>query len=77
MATYVENHDGCTGDVVPPISRFNPYLLNTDNWAQTMVDFGAKYAVLVAKVEIESSACQISSFVDHSMLVDFFCLQRM
>jgi alpha-L-fucosidase len=52
MGTYVENYDGCTGDMVPPVSRFNPYKLATDNWAQTMVDFGAKYAVLVTKVEI-------------------------
>jgi len=52
MATYVENHDACPRGLVPPTSRFNPYLLDTDNWAQTIVDFGAKYAVLVAKVEI-------------------------
>ncbi len=49
MATYVENHDACPRGLVVPTSRFNPYLLDTDNWAQTMVDFGAKYAVLVAK----------------------------
>ncbi|CAF3890931.1 unnamed protein product [Rotaria sp. Silwood1] len=49
MATYVENHDGCTGDVVPPISLFNPYRLSTNNWIQTMIDLGAKSAVLVAK----------------------------
>lgn len=35
---------------IPSPSIFNPYLLNTDNWVQTMVDFGAKEAVLVAKV---------------------------
>ncbi len=35
---------------IPSPSLFNPYLLNTDNWVQTMVDFGAQYAVLVAKV---------------------------
>jgi alpha-L-fucosidase len=51
MATYVDNHDGCAGDMVPTISRFNLYLLSTDNWVQTIVDFGAKYAVLVAKVD--------------------------
>ena len=36
--------------MVPNQSLFQPYLLNTDNWAQTMLDFGAVYAVLVAKV---------------------------
>lgn len=50
MGTYVENHDGCTNGVVPPISRFKPEQLNTNNWVQTMLDIGAKYAVLVAKV---------------------------
>jgi len=35
---------------IPSPSSFNPYLLNTDNWVQTMVDFGAQDAVLVAKV---------------------------
>ncbi len=35
---------------IPSPSIFNPYLLNTDNWVQTMVDFGAQGAVLVAKV---------------------------
>ncbi|CAF1138396.1 unnamed protein product [Rotaria sordida] len=48
IATYI-NDDGCSGQFVPNISLFNPYLLNTDNWVQTMLDFGAKYAVLVAK----------------------------
>jgi alpha-L-fucosidase len=54
MATYLSN-DGCSGQIVPNISLFNPYLLNTDNWVQTMIDFGAKYAVLVAKVKINLS----------------------
>ena len=49
MATYLDV-DGCTEQTVPDVSRFNPYRLNTDNWAQTMADFGARYAVLVAKV---------------------------
>ncbi|CAF4125027.1 unnamed protein product, partial [Adineta steineri] len=49
MATYIENHDACPQGLVPPTSRFNPYLLSTDNWVQTIIDFGAKYAVLVAK----------------------------
>jgi alpha-L-fucosidase len=35
---------------IPRPTDFNPYLLNTDNWVQTMVDFGAQEAVLVAKV---------------------------
>ncbi len=48
IATYLDN-DGCTDQIVPNISLFNPYLLNTNNWVQTMVDFGAQYAVLVAK----------------------------
>ncbi len=38
--------------MVPDASLFKPYLLNTDNWVQTMIDFGAVYAVLVAKVRI-------------------------
>ena len=49
MATYLDV-DGCTGQMVPNVSLFNPSELNTDNWAQTMLDFGAQYAVLVAKV---------------------------
>ena len=51
IATYIAN-DGCEGQIVPNISLFKPYLLNTDNWVQTMVDFGAQYAVLVAKVRL-------------------------
>jgi alpha-L-fucosidase len=35
---------------IPSPSMFDPYLLNTDNWVQTMIDFGAQGAVLVAKV---------------------------
>lgn len=35
---------------IPNPALFDPYLLNTDNWVQTMVDFGAQDAVLVAKV---------------------------
>lgn len=53
MATYISN-DGCTDQIVPDISLFDPYLLNTDNWVQTMVDFGARYAVLVAKVKSDA-----------------------
>ena len=32
-----------------PISAINPKLLNTDQWASTAVDMGAKYIVFVAK----------------------------
>jgi alpha-L-fucosidase len=53
IATYIEV-DGCSGQMVPNISLFNPYMLNTDNWVQTMIDFGAQYAVLVGKVRIYS-----------------------
>jgi alpha-L-fucosidase len=42
--------DGFEFPTIPSPSLFNPYLLNTDNWVQTMIDFGAQYAVLVAKV---------------------------
>jgi alpha-L-fucosidase len=51
LATFLDS-DGCEGQMVPDVSLFKPSLLNTDNWAQTMVDFGAQYAVLVAKVRI-------------------------
>ena len=50
MATYIDI-DGCTDQIVPNISLFKPFLLNTDNWARTITDFGARYAVLVAKVD--------------------------
>ena len=49
IATYIDG-DGCEGQTVPNITLFNPYLLNTDNWVRTMLDFGAQYAVLVGKV---------------------------
>jgi hypothetical protein len=49
IATYVDNHDGCSGHMVPPIAHFDPDRLSTDNWIQTAVDFGAQHAVLVAK----------------------------
>ena len=42
--------DGLALGDIPNPSLFDPYLLNTDNWVQTMIDFGAQYAVLVAKV---------------------------
>jgi alpha-L-fucosidase len=50
LATYLET-DGCTGQEVPTPALFKPNLLNTDNWVQSMIDFGAQYAVLVAKVK--------------------------
>jgi hypothetical protein len=80
MATYISN-DGCTDQIVPNISLFKPYLLNTDNWVQTMIDFGAKYAVLVAKVKIifflpniPTIFCDVNNY---SMLVVFIWRQLM
>jgi len=52
MASYLPvEYDGCNRDatLVPDINLFNPSTLNTDNWVQTFVDVGAKYAILVAK----------------------------
>ena len=52
MASYIPiEYDGCNRDpsLVPEIQLFDPSLLNTDNWVQTFLDTGAKYAVLVAK----------------------------
>ncbi len=52
MASYIPvEYDGCNRDpsLVPDITLFNPSTLNTDNWVQTFVDVGAKYAILVAK----------------------------
>jgi hypothetical protein len=49
MATFIDS-DGCSAQAVPNISLFTPDQLNTDNWVQTMLDYGAQYAVLVAKV---------------------------
>ena len=52
IATYLPvSHDGCNGDVTltPDVSAFNPYLLSTDNWAQSMMAIGARAAVLVVK----------------------------
>ncbi len=50
LATFIDV-DGCSGQMVPDPSLFKPSLLNTDNWVQTIVDFSAVYAVLVAKVK--------------------------
>lgn len=52
MASYLPvEYDGCNrnASLVPNIQLFNPSILNTDNWVQTFVDVGAKYAILVAK----------------------------
>ena len=62
MATYIDK-DGCTDQIVPDISLFKPVLLNTDNWARTITDFGARYAVLVAKVDVDSLSLLLLSSV--------------
>ena len=52
MASYLPfDYDGCNrnASMVPDINLFNPSTLNTDNWVQTFVDVGAKFAILVAK----------------------------
>ena len=51
LATFIDV-DGCSGQMVPNASLFNPSLLNTDNWVQTIIDFGAVYGVLVGKVKM-------------------------
>ncbi len=82
LATFLDS-DGCEGQMVPDVSLFKPSLLNTDNWAQTMIDFGAQYAVLVAKVRIVrlffKIACTLPFCLiyNHSMVVVFIWLQLM
>ncbi|CAF1220083.1 unnamed protein product [Rotaria sordida] len=52
IASYLPvEYDGCNRNpsLVPDVKLFNPSILNTDNWVQTFVDVGAKYAILVAK----------------------------
>lgn len=52
LASYLSiDYDGCNRDLslVPSVKLFNPTELNTDNWVQTFIDTGAKYAILVAK----------------------------
>ncbi|CAF3139225.1 unnamed protein product [Rotaria sp. Silwood2] len=52
MATFIPfEYDGCNRvpSLVPDINLFNPDTVDTDNWAQTFMDVGAKYAILVAK----------------------------
>jgi alpha-L-fucosidase len=50
IATYL-NIDGCNDvpQLVPNQSIFDPTLLNTDQWMDTITALGAKYATLVAK----------------------------
>src|ERR1700733_15114471 len=36
-------------DLSAPLSNINPELLDTDQWAATAIDLGAKYIVFVAK----------------------------
>lgn len=50
IATYL-NIDGCNDvpSLVPDQSIFDPTLLNTDQWMDTVTALGAKYATLVAK----------------------------
>jgi len=49
IATFINDSNGCDPQQVPDPSIFNPYLLNTDQWVETIQNIGAKYAVLVAK----------------------------
>lgn len=50
VATYI-SIDGCNGvpGLVPSPELFDPTLLNTDQWMQSITGSGAKYATLVAK----------------------------
>lgn len=50
VATYI-SIDGCNGvpGLVPDPDLFDPTLLNTDQWMQSITASGAKYATLVAK----------------------------
>jgi hypothetical protein len=50
LATYL-SIDGCNNvpNLVPKVSLFDPTLLNTDQWMDTISSLGAKYATLVAK----------------------------
>ncbi|KAF3766425.1 family 29 glycoside hydrolase [Cryphonectria parasitica EP155] len=50
IATYIDI-DGCNGvpGLVPNPDLFDPTLLNTDQWLDSITAFGAKYATLVAK----------------------------
>jgi alpha-L-fucosidase len=50
MGTYLDI-DGCNNvpTLVPNLTLFDPTLLNTDQWMDTITALGAKYATLVAK----------------------------
>lgn len=50
IATYI-SIDGCNGvpGLVPNPDIFNPTILNTDQWMDSITASGAKYATLVAK----------------------------
>jgi alpha-L-fucosidase len=50
IATYL-SVDGCNNipNLLPNQSLFDPTLLNTDQWVDTIKSLGAKYATLVAK----------------------------
>jgi len=50
MGTYL-SIDGCNSisSLVPNLTLFNPALLNTDQWMDSITALGAKYATLVAK----------------------------
>ncbi|OBT53599.1 hypothetical protein VE04_07443 [Pseudogymnoascus sp. 24MN13] len=50
IATYISN-DGCNNvpTLVPNQTIFDPTLLNTNQWMDTITSLGAKYATLVAK----------------------------
>jgi alpha-L-fucosidase len=50
IATYI-SIDGCNNvpTLVPPQSLFDPTLLSTDQWLDTVASLGAGYATLVAK----------------------------
>jgi alpha-L-fucosidase len=52
VATWLGiEHDGCNGDstLVPDATLFDPTLLNTDQWMDSITALGAKYATLIAK----------------------------
>jgi alpha-L-fucosidase len=50
MGTYLDI-DGCNNvpSLVPNLTLFDPALLNTDQWMDSITALGAKYATLVAK----------------------------
>ena len=48
--TGVSMCGGCHWELnaVPPVSDFNPYLMNVSTWVEAAASFGAKYLVLAA-----------------------------